>query len=76
MSGSFLALALVAIVLMLNWRLVLLVLTASLIALVALGMGVASGVEPPAVGQPTQVEQPAPADQPVPPAVIDPQQPH
>lgn len=56
MSGPFLALTLLAAVLIFNWRLVLLVLAAALIALVALGMGVARE----AVGQPQPTEQTAP----------------
>jgi hypothetical protein len=43
MSASFIAMALLAVVLILNWRLVLLVLTACLVALILMGLGVADG---------------------------------
>jgi hypothetical protein len=43
MSATFIALALLAAVLLINWRLVLLVLTACLVALIVMGLGVADG---------------------------------
>jgi hypothetical protein len=43
MSASFIAIAVLAAVLLINWRLVLLVLSACLVALIVMGLGVADG---------------------------------
>jgi hypothetical protein len=43
MSASFIAIAFLAVVLLVNWRLVLLLLSACLVALVVMGLGVADG---------------------------------
>lgn len=56
MTGSFLALTLLAAVLLVNWRLVLVLLFAGLIALVILGMGAIEPVDVTAVGLPSYVD--------------------
>ena len=52
MTGSFLALTLLAAVLLVNWRLVVVLLFAGLIALVILGMGAIQPANVNAVGLP------------------------
>jgi hypothetical protein len=52
MNGPFLALTLLAAVLLVNWRVVLVLLFAGLIALVILGMGAIQPVDLNAVGLP------------------------
>ncbi|SHK70130.1 hypothetical protein SAMN05443637_110163 [Pseudonocardia thermophila] len=52
MSGTFLLLTLVAAILLVNWRVVLVVLLAVLIALVVLGTGALRPNNAEAVGQP------------------------
>ena len=56
MSGSFLALTLLAAVLLVNWRLVLVLLFAGLIALVILGMGAIEPGDVNAVGLPAIID--------------------
>jgi hypothetical protein len=60
MSASFIAMAFLAVVLITNWRLVLLVLSACLVALILMGLGVADGQA--AVGHEPQVLTTAPAE--------------
>jgi hypothetical protein len=69
MSGAFLALTLLAALLLINWRAVLLLLTAALIALLALGVGVVNSAGAAPVGQVQTAGQTAPA-------VVSPPQPH
>jgi hypothetical protein len=60
MSPTFIALAFLAAVLLVNWRLVLLVLSACLLALVMLGFGVADGAA--AADGPPRAPATAPAE--------------
>lgn len=53
MSASFLAIALLAAVLLVNWRIVLIGLMACLVALVVIGIGLVDLPTSNAVGQPT-----------------------
>jgi len=56
-NGSFIALTLLAAVLLVNWRVVLVLLFAGLIALVILGMGAIEPADVNAVGLPAFVDQ-------------------
>lgn len=56
MTGAFLALTLLTAVLLMNWRLVLVVLFAGLLALLIIGMGAIQPADVNAVGLPAQVE--------------------
>ena len=60
MSPTFIAIAFLATVLLVNWRLVLLVVSACLIALLVMGLGVVDGEA--AAEHTTQVPTTAPAD--------------
>lgn len=60
MSASFIAVAALAVVLIINWRLVLLVLTACLVALIVMGLGAADSEA--AVDRASHVPASAPAD--------------
>ena len=62
MTGSFLAIALLTAVLLVNWRVVLLALAAGLIALIAIGLGVVNTADSHAVGQPAAPAAVSPAD--------------
>lgn len=56
MNGPFLGLTILAALLLVNWRLVLVALLASLIALIVLGLGVISPENVDAVGLPALTE--------------------
>jgi hypothetical protein len=60
MSASFIGIALLAAVLIVNWRLVLLVLSACLLALFLMGLGVADSEAAPADPGQALVEEAAP----------------
>ena len=71
MSGSFLATVLLAAILLVNWRLVLLLIGASLVALIVFGIGAVIPESPPPA-PPITATQPGPA----PPTLGDVGQPH
>ncbi|MDN5861162.1 MAG: hypothetical protein L0H84_21365, partial [Pseudonocardia sp.] len=56
MTGMFLALMLIAALLLVNWRLVLVLLFAGLLALIVMGLGVIQPPDVNAVGLPAAVE--------------------
>ncbi|MGI5126295.1 hypothetical protein ACQEVB_05710 [Pseudonocardia sp. CA-107938] len=62
MNGAFLALTLLAAVLLVNWRIVLVLLFAGLIALVILGMGAVHPENLNAVGLPAFITTVSPGD--------------
>ncbi|OLT17478.1 hypothetical protein BJF78_13260 [Pseudonocardia sp. CNS-139] len=66
MSASFIAIAVLAAVLIINWRLVLIVLSACLIALVVMGIGVADGEASAQRSEPLPTSAPAEPGQPLP----------
>ena len=71
MSASFIAIAFVVAVLLVNWRLVLLLVTACLVALMVSGLGILSAGPPATAGVST-----APVDQAGTPPVVGQPAPH